>query len=219
MPIITPAYPSMCATHNISQSTRKIIIRELRRGEGLAGKISDKKAEWKDLFDRHTFFTEGYKYYLSVVVGSRTKDAQKIWCGLVESRVRYLVSSLDHEVPSIEIAHPFNKGFDRIHHCKDEQEIDAVISGDLRYQEIKTEATDLSNDPKRIAAAQDGANGMVPSVDSNEILPNGDGKYTIYTSTFYIGIELAEGKFFLNLLLLDSYHLQIKRRSLISHGR
>lgn len=32
MPIITPAYPSMCATHNVTQSTKKIIEEEFKRG-------------------------------------------------------------------------------------------------------------------------------------------------------------------------------------------
>jgi hypothetical protein len=33
MPIITPAYPSMCATHNISMSTKAVILRELQRAK------------------------------------------------------------------------------------------------------------------------------------------------------------------------------------------
>lgn len=33
MPIITPAYPSMCATHNISSSTMSVIKNEMLRGE------------------------------------------------------------------------------------------------------------------------------------------------------------------------------------------
>lgn len=32
MPVITPAYPSMCATHNVTASTLKIMIDELNRG-------------------------------------------------------------------------------------------------------------------------------------------------------------------------------------------
>lgn len=35
MPVITPAYPSMCSTHNITQSTMTIIKKEMLRGENL----------------------------------------------------------------------------------------------------------------------------------------------------------------------------------------
>lgn len=33
MPIITPAYPSMCATHNVTESTQMIMTEEFKKGE------------------------------------------------------------------------------------------------------------------------------------------------------------------------------------------
>jgi poly(A) polymerase len=32
MPIITPAYPAMCATHNVTASTQMIITEEFKKG-------------------------------------------------------------------------------------------------------------------------------------------------------------------------------------------
>ena len=194
MPIITPAYPSMCATHNITMSTKKIITNELERGGDIVDKIFTGQLHWKDLFGRHTFFTKGYKYYLSIIAASRTKDAQLIWSGLVESKVRHLVTELEHDA-AIEVAHPFNKGFERVHHCKNEQEIEAVISGDLKYQatNVKTETTDLANDPKHSAAAQGEADNMVMPDGSSEATINGEERHTIYTTTYYVGIELVQG--------------------------
>jgi len=194
MPIITPAYPSMCATHNITMSTKKIIIRETERGGDIVDKIFTGQLQWKDLFSRHTFFTQGYKYYLSIIAASRTKEAQLIWSGLVESKVRLLVSQLETQ-GSIEIAHPFNKGFDRVHHCTNEDEVEAASSGELQFQakNIKTEPTDLANDPKHSAAANGGAENMVVSNGHSEVRQNGEEKHVIYTTTYYIGIELAQG--------------------------
>ena len=195
MPIITPAYPSMCATHNITMSTKTIITRELERGGDIADKIFTGKMQWKDLFSKHTFFTDGYKYYLSVIASSRTKDAQHVWSGLVESKVRLLVSNLENQ-ESIAVARPFNKGFDRVHHCKNENDIEAVLNGDLKFQatNVKTETTDNVNDPKHTAAAQGDADGMAMPNGHSEAHTNGEEKLTIYTTTYYVGIELAQGK-------------------------
>ena len=195
MPVITPAYPSMCATHNISLSTKKIILRELTRGGDITDKISVGQIQWKDLFERHSFFTKDYKYYLSIVSCSRTKDAQLLWSGLVESKVRHLVTELEHD-ELISIAHPFNKGFDRVHHCHTEDEIDAVMHGDLRYQakDIKTETTDSTNDPIHNAAAEGGADNIaISNTDVNES-SNGIGMTTLHTTTYYIGLELNQRK-------------------------
>lgn len=195
MPIITPAYPSMCATHNITMSTKEIITRELTRGGDIADKIFTGQLQWKDLFSKHSFFTNDYKYYLSIVASSRTKDAQHVWSGLVESKVRLLVLNLENQ-GSIQVARPFNKGFDRVHKCKDETEIEAVFSGDLRYQATgsKTETTDVVRDPKHTAVAEGGAEGMAMPNGSDELDAGAEEITMIYTTTYYVGIELAQGE-------------------------
>ncbi|KAI9705189.1 MAG: polynucleotide adenylyltransferase [Bogoriella megaspora] len=198
MPIITPAYPSMCATHNISYSTKKIIMREIIRAGEVANKIFDGTLQWKDLFEKHTFFTKDYKYYLSIVAASRTKEAQQIWSGLVQSKVRKLILAIETSEAGIEIAHPFTKGFDRVHRCSSDEEIELVKQGSLKYQanDIETETTDEAKDIKQSVAAQGesdlqmpiGENGKVPNETNDE------GISTIYTTTFYVGIELERGR-------------------------
>ncbi|KAL9098381.1 MAG: hypothetical protein Q9163_005952, partial [Psora crenata] len=192
MPIITPAYPSMCATHNITLSTKKIIEREWDRAGDITDEIWRGRAQWKDLFSKHTFFTSDYKYYLSINAASRTKDAQHVWSGLVESKIRLLVQNLENEA-SISVARPFNKGFSRVHHCKDETEIDAVIAGDLKYQakDVGTETTDAVNDPKHIAAASGDADVMTVSNGNVHHSIDGDQMLYMYTTTYYVGIELS----------------------------
>ena len=208
MPIITPAYPSMCATHNITMSTKTIIVRELGRGGDIADKIFTGQLQWKDLFTKHDFFTKGYKYYLSIVAGSRSKDAQHVWSGLVESKVRLLVSNLETQ-GSIQVARPFNKGFHRTHVCTSEEEIDSVISGDLNYQapDVKVETTDTVKDPKHIAAAEGGADcGMaMPNGNDDSDIEGGE-QHRFFTTTYYIGIELAQGQY-----TLTSYLNQLTR--------
>jgi poly(A) polymerase len=176
MPIITPAYPQMCATHNITHSTKAVIIKELKRADEITSLIVAGKKHWRDLFERHNFFTNDYKYYLSIVSGSKTKDAQEIWSGLVQSRVRRLVSGIEMSDTGVELAHPFNKGFDRIHQCQTEEEVDMIFQGDLRFQVTAEKAAEASS-----------TNGTNGDANGNEA----KGPFTIYTSTYYIGLEVG----------------------------
>ena len=109
--------------------------------------------------------------------------------------MRLLVSNLELQ-ESIKVARPFNKGFERVHRCKDEDEIELVISGNLNFQakDIQTETTDSSHDPKHIAAAEGGADDMKMPYGSGEIAAQSPESFTIYTTTYYIGIELDQGE-------------------------
>ncbi|KAJ5642197.1 hypothetical protein N7490_006197 [Penicillium lividum] len=192
MPIITPAYPSMCATHNISVSTKTVILRELQRGGDMVDKIFMKQLTWNDLFTRHSFFTNAYKYYLSITASSRTKEAEGIWSGLVESKLRHLVGALDRKAV-IAVAHPFPKGFERVHITKNEQEIEAVKNGSTKYQAkgTTTETTDETKDAAHQAAAESGAENVSVPEPSEKLAEKTDG-LTMYTTTYYIGLELNQ---------------------------
>ncbi|KAJ5423035.1 Poly(A) polymerase [Penicillium cf. griseofulvum] len=193
MPIITPAYPSMCATHNISLSTKAVILRELQRGGDIVDKIFMKQLSWKDLFGRHTFFTHDYKYYLSITASSKTKEAESVWSGLVESKLRHLVGALDRK-PIVAVAHPFPKGFERIHRITSEHEMEAVKNGSTQYQAkgTKTAMTDETKDAAHQAAIQntlENAEVPEPAAGKVEGTVDNDGQ-TVYTTTYYIGLEL-----------------------------
>ena len=192
MPIITPAYPAMCATHNVTKSTLTIIKRELLRAEAICIRILNNEAQWRELFQRHTFFSQGYKYYLSIVSASITKDAQLIWSGLVQSKVRRLVSGIEQSQPSVELAHPYTKGFDRVHKTKTEDAKDEVLQGSIKYQITEVQTTEESNNIKQQAAALGDAEGLIMPTDSAK-KEDSDGATTVYTTTFYVGIELKPG--------------------------
>ena len=177
MPIITPAYPSMCATHNITLSTKKVIVRELERANAITNEIFAGKKQWKDLFKKHTFFTEGYKYYLSVIAGSRSKDAQLKWSGLVQSKVRRLVTGIELSDAGVEVAHPFNKGFDRVHRCNNEEEANIALQGSLQLQVAESEIEKTAN----------------AEANAEPDKQNSDSSIVIYTTTYYVGIELMQG--------------------------
>ena len=95
MPIITPAYPSMCATHNVSQSTQMIMTEEFKKGtlsrplramlahpcflgSDIVEKVIVGTAQWSDLFAKHDFFHK-YRYYLQVIASTGDADLQIKW--------------------------------------------------------------------------------------------------------------------------------------------
>lgn len=220
MPVITPAYPQMCATFNITHSNKAVIQRELDHAKDLAIRIAEGTLPWKELFVKHTFFTKGYKYYLAVIVTSKEKEAHKIWSGFVESKVRVLVAGVERH-SSIAIAHPFNKGFDRLHRVKNEEELSAVMDGKMKHIIKEEEPQHAHAENEALMEITNGKlkdeNGFKPE-PANPVLNAAPLKPAtpvksdaederkikleappvqgdkIYTTTHYIGLELAEGK-------------------------
>lgn len=161
MPIITPAYPAMCATHNVTASTQMILTEEFKKGADIVDKIIVGTATWADLFAKHDFFHK-YRYYLQIVASTGDPDLQIKWAGTVESRLRQLVMKLEF-VDTLICAHPFIKGFDQISYCLSQDEMNQVIDGQI------SEAI-----AKRNVASTEG---------------NPDSK-TVYSTTFFIGLHI-----------------------------
>lgn len=182
MPIITPAYPSMCATFNITRSSMTIIKAELQRGLEITEKIMVNKLPWSDLFVKHNFFTQDYKYYISVTASAKTKEAQTIWSGYIESKVRMLVQKLEQH-PSIQLARPFNKGYSRKHHCKTDEEIEKVQEGSLAFV--------VADDAANGDSGQPNADGE--AAGDSKAKTDGQAPTDVYTTTHYIGLELEQG--------------------------
>ncbi|KAG7196151.1 polynucleotide adenylyltransferase [Scheffersomyces spartinae] len=136
MPVITPAYPSMCATHNITMSTQKVILSELERASEVVTHIALGKKNWSDLFQRHDFFHR-YKFYLCVVAATlgSAEDHLK-WNGMVESRLRILVQKLEM-TEGISYAHPYVKDFSDVYSLKDSNLGDIINAyGSLQGEEF-----------------------------------------------------------------------------------
>ena len=95
MPIITPAYPQQNSTFNTTQSTRDVMVAEFMQGLVITEDIMLQKATWDRLFQPPTFFAN-YKHYLMVTAEALTVEDHLEWYGLVESKIRHLISSLEH---------------------------------------------------------------------------------------------------------------------------
>ncbi|KAG2033642.1 Poly(A) polymerase central domain-containing protein [Suillus americanus] len=159
MPIITPAYPAMCSTHNVTASTQMIVTEEFKKGADIVDKVIVGTASWSELFQKHDFFHK-YRYYLQVIASTATADTQIKWAGTVESRIRQLVMKLEY-VDSLILAHPFIKGFDQVSHCITEEEVRQVAQGQISDVIAKRTKADIE--------------GL-------------DGASTVHSTTFYIGL-------------------------------
>ncbi|BFZ54904.1 polynucleotide adenylyltransferase [Savitreella phatthalungensis] len=193
MPIITPAYPSMCATHNISASTQTVILKEFARAIEIMDRITLSRAPWSALFDKHDFFHR-YKNYLVVVAASRDADTQLKWSGLVESKIRQLVMRLE-VLDTIAVAHPYVKSFDSIHDCADEEEAAKVAAGEASGKKV-AQVADLKEIVKEgVESVAEGLASTVPAPPGEATnAPATDSVLTpairVYTTSFYIGIEV-----------------------------
>ncbi|CCM01737.1 uncharacterized protein FIBRA_03803 [Fibroporia radiculosa] len=159
MPIITPAYPSMCATHNVTASTQMIMTEEFKKGSEIVDKVIVGTAEWSELFAKHDFFHK-HRYYLQVIASTGNSDLQIKWSGTVESRIRQLVMKLEY-VESLILAHPFIKGFEQVSHCISSEEVRAVAQGEVSEAVSKRRKEDIEGK---------------------------EGASTVYSTTFYIGL-------------------------------
>uniref|UniRef100_A0A182Y4L3 Poly(A) polymerase n=1 Tax=Anopheles stephensi TaxID=30069 RepID=A0A182Y4L3_ANOST len=103
MPIITPAYPQQNSTFNVSSSTRKVMLMEFNRGMQITDDIMMGKQLWEKLFEAPSFFYR-YRHFIVLLVSSSNADDHLEWCGLVESKIRYLIQNLERN-QHINLAH------------------------------------------------------------------------------------------------------------------
>ncbi|KAG8948098.1 polynucleotide adenylyltransferase [Tulasnella sp. 424] len=161
-PIITPAYPCMCSTHNVSASTQEIMMQECKRAAEVVTRIFDEGAPWSELFEKHDFFSR-YRHYIQVVAAADSAENLKKWSGTVESKLRQLVLKLEF-VESLKLAHPYVKGFERVVHCIDEEEVSEVAFNRISDAVVNRTQEEAAKEP---------------------------GYRTVYTTTFYIGLTIA----------------------------
>lgn len=97
MPIITPAYPSMNSSYNVSECTLAVMAEEFKRGDEVCGLVlahgsGGALTDWSKLLEPLPFF-EGFKHFLQVEVVAANQEDFDVWEGWVHSRMRLLIKS------------------------------------------------------------------------------------------------------------------------------
>ncbi|XP_039054950.1 nuclear poly(A) polymerase 4-like isoform X1 [Hibiscus syriacus] len=106
MPIITPAYPCMNSSYNVSSSTLRVMMEQFQFGNRICEEIDLNKVQWSALFDLHLFF-EAYKNYLQVDIVSADVVDLLAWKGWVESRLRLLTLKIERDTNGMLQCHPY----------------------------------------------------------------------------------------------------------------
>lgn len=135
MPIITPAYPSMCATHNVTKSTQLVMTREFERAAEISSKALVGQLPWSALFEKDDFFYR-YRYYLQVIASSDSEELQLRWGGLVESKLRQLVLKLEI-LDDLTLVHPYIKEFGKVCKCSSIEESHLAARGVFPEEEAE----------------------------------------------------------------------------------
>ncbi|CAN0870981.1 Nuclear poly(A) polymerase 1 [Linum grandiflorum] len=120
MPIITPAYPCMNSSYNVSASTLRIMSEEFQRGSEVCEDMEANKADWETLFEPFSFF-DAYKNYLQIDISAENEHDLRSWKGWVESRLRQLMLKIEKQTYNMLQCHPhpgdFSDKSKRLHHC------------------------------------------------------------------------------------------------------
>ncbi|KAJ0090290.1 hypothetical protein Patl1_12964 [Pistacia atlantica] len=117
MPIITPAYPCMNSSYNVSVSTLRVMMEQFQFGYKICEDIEFNKAQWSALFEPYLFF-EAYKNYLQVDIVAVDADDLLAWKGWVESRFRQLTLKIERDTNGMLQCHPYpNEYIDTSKQC------------------------------------------------------------------------------------------------------
>lgn len=112
MPIITPAFPSMCSTHNVTSSTLRLMTTEFQRANEVCERINKGSSGWQELFYPTDFFRR-HRNFFQILAISESKEEHLSWSGFIGSKVRHLTPKLEL-IPMIDSAPPFNEGFEKV---------------------------------------------------------------------------------------------------------
>ncbi|XP_045917427.1 poly(A) polymerase type 3-like isoform X4 [Micropterus dolomieu] len=144
MAIITPAYPQQNTTFNMSTSTLAIITEEIQQGHVITEEIQQKKADWSKLFETPDFFGK-YKYYVLLQATSATEEQHNKWVSLVESKIRFLVGTLERNV-HISLAHANLQSFPGSRKVNDKGGMSTMWLIGLNMEESKNMKINLTSD-------------------------------------------------------------------------
>jgi hypothetical protein len=113
MPIITPTYPHINSSFNVTENTKQLIQRKMLVAAETCDKIMRGDDKWDSLFNTCHIFHE-YEHFLIVIASADATSDHIKWFGLIESKIRHLVNGVEKDCPIIASARIWPKPFTKI---------------------------------------------------------------------------------------------------------
>merc|ERR1712061_103367 len=94
MPVITPAFPAMNSTHNVTETTKRILLDEFRRGYEMVKSVEANKTAWNEVHEPFPYFTH-FRHFLWLEILANTEEVYQKFSGWIESKLRILTKQLE----------------------------------------------------------------------------------------------------------------------------
>ncbi|XP_065559576.1 poly(A) polymerase type 3-like [Artemia franciscana] len=144
MPIITPAYPQQNSTFNVTLSTRTVIQEAFRNALAVTEDIMIGKPgiTWENLLEPTSFFFK-YRHFVVLLASAVNQENLLEWVGLVESKIRILIQSLDTN-SVIKLAHISPEQYEPLESEKDS--VTTIWFIGLEFEKTENLSIDLTFD-------------------------------------------------------------------------
>jgi poly(A) polymerase len=100
MPIITPAFPAMNTTHNVSETTKQILLAEFIRANNLFTGGAETVGLWPTVVESIDFDSS---QFLRIDILSSNPIITNKLKGFVESKIRFLFSTIERIAPGLKL--------------------------------------------------------------------------------------------------------------------
>lgn len=113
MPVITPVYPPLCSTHNITNSTLSVAKKEFTRAAGIFEEYHQEKIGIEEVLDslcsKTDFFSRHKNYFVIAMAGDNPKEFSK-FLGFAETKIRLFAQRLEN-IENIVASYTLPKGY------------------------------------------------------------------------------------------------------------
>lgn len=202
MPILTPAYPSMNSSFNVSELTLKVMNEEFKRALKIIQEtFSAGGTDW-DAFFAPTDFFAVHQHYLAVDIYTTNADDEAAWCSFCESRLRKLVDSLAY-IPPLRRIRAFPKKFPLISQCtppvtttavNNISKVSTALEKDKDSETLKDPENPMMTTPTTTTSVTESSSSQAPPLEQplTNVLEEGEEEEPRFGVSFFVAFDVEK---------------------------